>query len=112
MCIRDRCRHLDIAKAYAEFTGSAAIQNGIYFEAGGQPGHRSVWNNPTHDAHCAGFFSNTLPTLDRAFVRPRYAGYLDFQDTACLHIHEFLRDGGDVGAILDTVNRIYRETRK
>jgi multiple sugar transport system substrate-binding protein len=112
LAVSAECRHPDIAKAYAEFTGSAAIQNGIYFEAGGQPGHRSAWTNPELDAHCSGFFRQTLPALDRAFVRPRYAGYLDFQDTACLHIYDYLRNGGDVGATLDTVNRIYRETRQ
>ncbi|MGB5511299.1 MAG: extracellular solute-binding protein [Woeseiaceae bacterium] len=112
LAISAACKHPDIAKAYAEFTGSAAMQNGIYFEAGGQPGHRSAWMNPELDAQCAGFFGRTLPTLDRAFVRPRYAGYLDFQDTACLHIHDFLRHGGDVAKTLDTVNRIYRETRQ
>ena len=112
LAVSAQCRHPEVAKAYAEFTGSAATQNGIYFEAGGQPGHRSAWTNPELDRQCLGFFSRTLPTLDRAFVRPRYAGYLDFQDTACLHIHDFLRHGGDAGATLDTVNRIYRETRR
>ena len=112
LAVSARCKHPDIAKAYAEFTGSADVQNGIYFEAGGQPGHRSAWENPELDARCGGFFSRTLPTLDRAFVRPRYAGYLDFQDTACLHIHDYLRNDGDAGATLETVNRIYRETRQ
>ena len=112
LAISAQCRHLEVARDYAEFTGSAGVQNGIYFEAGGQPGHRSAWTNPELDQQCAGFFSRTLPTLDRAFVRPRYAGYLEFQDTACLHIHDYLRHGGDVRKTLDTVNRIYRETRR
>jgi multiple sugar transport system substrate-binding protein len=106
------CRYPEAARAYTEFTGSAAIQNGLYFQAGGQPGHRSAWVNPALDAQCSGFFSRTLPVLDRAFVRPRYEGYLDFQDTACVHIHDFLRNRGDAGQTLDTVNRIYRETRR
>ena len=106
------CRHPEAARAYTEFTGSRAIQNGLYFQAGGQPGHRSAWVNPSLDAQCSGFFSRTLPVLDRAFVRPRYEGYLDFQDTACLHIHDFLRNGGDASRTLNTVNRIYRETRR
>ena len=112
LAISAACRHLEVARAYAEFTGSAAVQSGIYFEAGGQPGHRSVWTNPALDARCANFFSATLPTLDRAFVRPRYDGYLEFQDTACLHIHNFLKNGGDPSSVTDTLNRIYRETRR
>ena len=111
MAISSKCIHLEVAAAYAEFTGCPATQNGIYFETGGQPGHRSAWENPELDETCAGFFSATLPTLDRAFIRPRYEGYLEFQDTACLHIHEFLREGRDVETTLDTVNKIYRETR-
>ncbi len=112
LAISSQCKHPDIAKEYAQFTGSAAVQAGIYFDAGGQPGHRGAWLDRDLDAACAGFFSRTLPTLDRAFVRPRYAGYLDFQDTACLHIHDFLRNGGDAATTLDTVDRIYRETRQ
>ncbi|MEO0795488.1 MAG: extracellular solute-binding protein [Verrucomicrobiota bacterium] len=112
LAISAQCKHLDVAKAYAEFTGSAPIQNGIYFEVGGQPGHRSAWLNEDLNRQTADFFTRTLPTLDRAFVRPRYAGYLDFQDTACLHIHDYLRKGGDVESTLDTVNKIYRETRQ
>lgn len=112
LAVSAQCRHPGVAKNFAEFTGSAAIQNGIYFEAGGQPGHRSAWTNPELDAQCAGFFSRTLPTLDRAFVRPRHAGYLEFQDTACLHIHDWLRHGGEVRKTLNTVNKIYRETRR
>ena len=106
------CRHPEIAKAYAEFTGSAEIQNGLYFESGGQPGHRSAWVNQALDQQCLGYFSRTLATLDRAFIRPRYAGYLEFQDTACLHIHDYLRHGGEAKATLETINRIYRETRR
>ncbi|MFG0287576.1 MAG: ABC transporter substrate-binding protein [Rhodopirellula sp. JB044] len=112
LAISNRCEHMDVAKAYAEFTGSPRVQNGVYFYAGGQPGHRSAWTNPTLDEQSDGFFSRTLPTLDRAFVRPRYAGYLQFQDTACLHIHDYLRCGGNVEQTLDTVNQIYRETRQ
>ena len=112
LAISARCKHPDVAGAFAEFAASAAVQSGIYFASGGQPGHRGAWTNPELDAQCAGFFSRTLPTLDRAFVRPRYAGYLEFQDSACLHIHDYLRHGVDVRKTLDTVNRIYRETRR
>jgi multiple sugar transport system substrate-binding protein len=112
LAISARCKHPKAARAFAEFAGSAAVQTGVYFASGGQPGHRSAWTDPELDAQCAGFFSRTLPTLDRAFVRPRYAGYLEFQDSACLHIHDFLRHGGDIHRTLDTVNRIYRETRQ
>ena len=112
LAVSAQCRHPEAIRAFAEYIGSAAVQNGIYFESGGQPGHRSAWLNPELDARCSGFFHRTLPTHDRAFVRPRYPGYLEFQDRACLPIHAYLRDGGDVHTTLDTVNRLYRESHQ
>ncbi|MGC6455207.1 MAG: ABC transporter substrate-binding protein [Coraliomargaritaceae bacterium] len=112
LSISAQCKHMDVAAAYAAFTAAPSTQNGIYFESGGQPGHRSAWLNPNLNAQTENFFQRTLPTLDRAFIRPRYAGYLEFQDTSCLHIHEYLRNGGDSNQTLDIVNQIYRETRQ
>ncbi|WOO42700.1 ABC transporter substrate-binding protein [Rubellicoccus peritrichatus] len=112
LAISARCKHLDVASAYAQFTASSDVQQGIFFDAGGQPGHRAAWLNPKLNTACSDFFVDTLPTLDRAFVRPRYAGYLDFQDHAGDPIHAYLREGGDAGAVLDALNKLYRETRK
>jgi multiple sugar transport system substrate-binding protein len=57
------------------------------------------------------YFSATLPSLDAAFVRPRYAGYVHFQDRAGLPIHRFLCNGGSTGAaVLDQLNALYRES--
>ena len=71
LAVSARCKHPDVARAYAEFTGSAVVQNGIYFEAGGQPGHRSAWTNPALDERCGGFFSRTLATLLKKSGRSR-----------------------------------------
>jgi multiple sugar transport system substrate-binding protein len=64
------------------FTASSEIQSGIYFESGGQPGHRSAWVDPAVNAASHGFFQDTLQTLDEAICRPKVPGYMDFQDAA------------------------------
>lgn len=95
---------------YLKFVAEPATQRGIYFQSGGQPAHRSAWLDPDVNRAASGYFSATLPSLDAAFVRPRYAGYVHFQDRAGLPIHSFLRNGGSTGAVLDQLNALYRES--
>ena len=112
LAISSKCAHLDTALRYARFVASPETQRGLFFDHGGQPGHRAAWTDPRTNAACSNFFHDTLPTLDRAFVRPRYAGYLDFQDRAGDPIHEYLRRGGNPAKVLDTLNELYRKSRK
>jgi len=64
------------------------------------------------NAGCRDFFRNTLEALDRAFLRPRYAGYLYFQDRAGIPVRDYLRYGGDPRAVLEMLNGLYRESQK
>jgi multiple sugar transport system substrate-binding protein len=95
---------------YLKFVADPTTQRGIYFQSGGQPSHRSAWLDPDVNRAASGYFSATLPSLDAAFVRPRYAGYVHFQDRAGLPIHSFLCNGGSTGAVLDQLNALYRES--
>lgn len=106
------CEHVEVATRYAQFVAAPDTQRGIFFQSGGQPGHRAAWLDAGNNAACSDFFQNTLPTLDRAFVRPRYAGYLDFQDHAGQPIHDFLQHGGNPGTVLETINKLYRESHQ
>lgn len=112
LALSAQCRQVETAVQYAQFVAAPQTQRGLYFHSGGQPAHRSAWLDPTINAACSNFFTDTLPTLDRAFVRPRYSGYLHFQDRAGDPIHEFLRNGGSATRVLDTINAMYRQSRK
>lgn len=102
----------DWATRFAAFAASREVQEGIFFDAGGQPGHRAAWLNPESNRRTDDFFTRTLPTLDRAFVRPRFPGYLTFQDHAGDPIHNHLANGGDPDQVLDTLDSLYREVRR
>ena len=69
LAISARCKHIDLAVRYAKFVASPMTQRGIYFQSGGQPGHRSAWLDDTVNAASSNYFRDTLPTLDRALVR-------------------------------------------
>jgi len=111
LAISSRCKQIDLAVSYARFVASPATQRGIYFQSGGQPGHRAAWVDDEVNRASSNYFRDTLPTLDRAFLRPRYAGFLGFQDRAGDPIHNWLREGGNVDRVLDTLDALYRTHR-
>lgn len=98
------------ALRYAQFVASANCQRGMYVTHGGQPGYRAAWEDDATNALSQDYFRATLPTLDEAYVRPRYDGYIPFQDHAGLIVHEYLRAGRDVHMALDRINTLYRQS--
>jgi multiple sugar transport system substrate-binding protein len=107
LAVSARCRHREAAITYARFVADGECQRTIYFGSGGQPGHRSAWEDPQVNKASNGFFERTLPALDRAYLRPRYNGYLDFQDKAARVVQHYLRDGGNASAVVEQLDRHY-----
>ena len=110
LAISAKCKNVEVALEYAMFVAAPETQCGLYFNSGGQPGHRAAWLDAQVNAASSNHFLNTLPTLDAAFVRPRYPGYTQFQDRAGDTIHAFLLKGGNAAEVLETLNRLYRES--
>jgi multiple sugar transport system substrate-binding protein len=100
-------QHIPEAIKYAEFTASSQVQQTIFADNGGQPGHLQAWksdriNQITHD-----YFKNTLPALERAFLRPRYSGHMYFQDHAGDIVRNYLINGGNEDLVLEELNALY-----
>jgi len=96
---------------YVEYVGSETCQKTVFFDNGGQPGHRKAWLDEHTNAQTANFFKNTLPSLDRAFLRPRYNGHMYFQDRAGAPIRDYLMNGGDERMLLQQLNTLYLKSR-
>lgn len=101
---------LDTALDYAMFTTSSAIQKTLYYESGGQPGHRAAWLDEEVNRQTSHYYSHTLPALDRAYMRPRYSGYFHFQDHAGDIVRDYIRNGGNTKLILEKLDVLYRES--
>lgn len=112
LAISAKCVHLETALKYAEYTASPDCQRTVYFENGGQPGHRLAWLDEEVNRRSNNFFKDTLPALDRAYLRPRYSGYMHFQDNAGDHVRDYMMNGGDPGRVLDIMNELYRESKR
>ena len=106
LAISSRCRHREQAAAYARYVAGGECQRTLYFCSGGQPGHRAAWIDPEVNRACNNFFQDTLACLDHAVLRPRFNGYLGFQDQAAPVVHEYLCRGGDPENVLNTLNEL------
>ena len=110
IAVSSKTEHADAAMKYAHFTAQEKTQSGLYFEFGGQPGHRKSWLNEVVNNQCKNFFKDTLQTLDEATMRPQYYGYMYFQDEASPVIHDAITDKVSIEAAVDKMNAIYRES--
>jgi multiple sugar transport system substrate-binding protein len=95
------------AVALASFIAQGATQRGVYFRGGGQPAHRAAWTDPTVNSASSCFFSDTLDAVDAAYLRPRYDGFVGFQDAAGSIVHSFLRQPVDAEATLARLDEAY-----
>lgn len=110
LAVSSQSKHIDVAVDYARFVASPEIQETLYVENGGQPGHLKAWENVQVNAATADYFKNTLPTLQRAYLRPRYDGHLHFQDHAGDVVVNYLKNGGNEQAVLSELNSMYRNS--
>ncbi|ONI40646.1 hypothetical protein AN639_02865 [Candidatus Epulonipiscium fishelsonii] len=108
--ISSNCKEVEAAVDYMKFSASGEIQSTIYVENGGQPGHRKAWKDEGANYITSNFFANTLKTLDNAYLRPRYDGYLEFQETAGPMIREWLMDGTDVDELINKLQNMYKQS--
>jgi multiple sugar transport system substrate-binding protein len=112
LAISKQCKDMATAVEYAQYVAGEQCQKTLYFDAGGQPGHRAAWLDQEVNCRSNGFFERTLPALDRAWVRPRFDGYLDFQSDAGELLHSYLRRGGNEASVMTEMNDLLRKTQR
>jgi multiple sugar transport system substrate-binding protein len=96
---------------FAKFTAAPETQKGVYFQSGGQPGHRAAWLDDAVNAASHDFFRDTLRTLDESLLRPQFPGYMAFQDDATPIAHAAVAGRLEASAAAEEINRIYRKFR-
>jgi multiple sugar transport system substrate-binding protein len=100
-------KYKELALQFAQEIASPLCQQTFYIEHGGQPGHRQAWSSNHANSLTNNYFSSTLQTLDESYMRPRYNGYLHFQDEAGTPIQQYLLHGGNEIDVLARLNKIY-----
>jgi multiple sugar transport system substrate-binding protein len=99
------------AIAYAKWLVSPEHQRGTYFREGGQPASLSAWTDSSVNAMADGFFSGTLKTLQTAYLRPRFDGFVRFFEAAGIEISRCLRREVKDAALIQWLNDRYAMQR-
>jgi multiple sugar transport system substrate-binding protein len=110
IAVSSKSNHKELAIQFVEWITSAECQSTFYVEHGGQPGHLSAWMGDHANHLCNNFFSNLIPAMTRGYVRPRYNGYLHFQDHAGEPLCQYLKYRGSERHALQTLNSIYTKS--
>lgn len=110
--ISSTCAEIDAAVSYLSWLHQPATQTGPYFAAGGQPGLRAAWTDPTIDREAGGFFSGTLETLEKAWLRPRFDGFIAAFEHMGLLVHRWLAGDGDRATVLRDSNDAYARAQE
>jgi multiple sugar transport system substrate-binding protein len=103
-------QHPEEALRFAEMVVSPSWQSTLYVQHGGQPGHLSAWTDVVANKLTHRFFQEVLPAMQRGYMRPRYNGYLYFQDHAGDPLHQYLKEGGNPASVLEAMNNLYRQS--
>ncbi len=101
LAISKETKNIEIALDYVFWVASEECQKTLYYYSGGQPGHIKAWKDKNINNDCNNFFINTLKTLENAWLRPRFDGYMYFQDIAGTIIHDYLKNDKQADIIID-----------
>jgi multiple sugar transport system substrate-binding protein len=96
---------------YAMYLCSPDYQSGDYVIHGGQPGSRTAWDSDACNAITGGFFRNTLPVMDQAYLRPTHAGFVPFFHGATLRLAAVVFEDAPIRPFADWLNASYDRIR-
>jgi len=103
-------RYAEQAIDFTYWIAGGDIQKGLYAASGGQPGHADAWEDDAVNAATADFYRGTRATLEAAWVRPRYDGYMTFQQSASDRINAGLTGSEPAAAVVTDLSRLFRKS--
>jgi len=107
IAITSSCSNVQEAANYAAWICSDVVQSTIYVNAQGQPGNKMAWENKQANIITNNFFTNTMPSLTNAYVRPRYQGWPKFQTFLGETIHAYLVHDTAPELVLENLQAAY-----
>jgi multiple sugar transport system substrate-binding protein len=111
LAISRGCRTTPDLLEHLRWLMSADAQVRFIPEHEGQPSRREAWHDEAVNARCNGFFRNTAETLEQAWVRPRYPGYIRFQAAASALIRKGLEQRTPHSVVLGQLQDAYVASR-
>ncbi|THU31183.1 extracellular solute-binding protein [Niastella caeni] len=110
LAVSSYTKHKQYAVDFAAWVCSEECQRTFYVQHGGQPGHLAAWTNNMANVLTNSFFHTVLPVMKNGYMRPRYNGYLHFQDHAGDPVQQYMLQGGNPETVLEEIDRIYQQS--
>ena len=107
--LRHSCATLRLLSNLA-FVAGSDCQSHLYGVCGGQPASWSAWRNPLLNQISNDFFERTVGSIQAAYVRPRYPGYIALQRSAGVPVIEYLRRQTTAIHALQQLEDLYRQS--
>lgn len=86
---------------------SEDAQKNLIPDFDGQPSAIAAWSDPDLNRRWNGFYKSTFATIQDAWIRPRHAGYIEFQSEGSAVIRSGLRTGRSIGQVLLSLQDAY-----
>jgi multiple sugar transport system substrate-binding protein len=101
-----------LALDYSLFIAGRSCQSTLYGICGGQPASRSAWHDSLLNQLTDNFFMRTAVSIETAYVRPRYPGYVALQEHAGEAIAEYCKQHGNTRTLIEQIDALYRSSLK
>ena len=110
IAISARTKHPEICTRFALWLAGAGVQSGLYASNSGQPGNARAWADGAVNAVVGDAYMHTRLTHEAAWLRPRHAGYMAFQEEASGIVNDALRGKLCHEAALDSMDARFMES--
>lgn len=97
-----------IAANFVGYVAEANIQAGIFTRNGGQPANKLAWQSAENNQLCNNFFSDTMWTIENAYIRPQHPGWNHFQEQGADVIHEGILKNTSSDQVMRQLNELYK----
>lgn len=110
IAVSARTAQPELCTRFAIWLASAAVQRGLYAANNGQPGNARAWGDDAVNAAVGDAYHNTRLTHEAAWLRPRHAGYMGFQEEGSHIMLEAITGRIAHDTALDALDRRFNES--
>ncbi|HWA43158.1 MAG TPA: extracellular solute-binding protein [Hypericibacter adhaerens] len=111
IAISRRCQATPALLDHLRWLMAPEAQTGFIPTHDGQPSRRESWQDVAVNAAWGDFYKNCFRTLELAWVRPRFDGYIAFQTQASAILRDGLAEGQGAAPIADRLQDCYAAHR-
>lgn len=111
LAVSQRCAVSSELKEYLRWLMSADAQERFIPLHNGQPSALAAWHSPVLNAEYGNFYASTLATIEDAWVRPRYDGYIGFQIEGSEVVRGILSGETSSTRGIELINTLHRRYR-